>query len=89
MTAERKNSKEALGIRLADMLTRLNNGECLDVQELAEHYGITVRSAQRDINRLSPLLTPTGKRFYRLDQSQYGHLSKNEIESILGQKVLL
>jgi len=58
MTAERKNSKEALGIRLADMLTRLNNGECLDVQELAEHYGITVRSAQRDINRLSPLLTP-------------------------------
>ena len=80
MTAERKNSKEALGIRLADMLTRLNNGECLDVQELAEHYGITVRSAQRDINRLSPLLTPTGKRFYRLDQSQYGHLSKNEIE---------
>ncbi len=78
--AARSKSQEALGIRLADMLSRLNNGETIDVHNLPEDYGISLRTAQRDINRLLPLLSTTGKRYYRLDQNKHGYLSQNDIQ---------
>lgn len=52
----RTKAQEALGIRLADILTRLNQGETIDIQSLPERYGISLRTAQRDLNRLAPLL---------------------------------
>ncbi|QEY24603.1 helix-turn-helix transcriptional regulator [Neisseria animalis] len=78
--AARSKSQEALGIRLADMLSRLNNGETLDITTLPDDYGISLRTAQRDISRLLPLLSTTGKRYYRLDQNKHGYLSQDEIQ---------
>ena len=78
----RTKAQEALGIRLADILTRLNQGETIDIQSLPERYGISLRTAQRDLNRLAPLLQTTGTRYYRLDQNQYGRLNKDEIRRI-------
>lgn len=78
----RTKAQEALGIRLADILTRLNQGETIDIQSLPERYGISLRTAQRDLNRLAPLLQTTGTRYYRLDQNQYGCLNKDEIRRI-------
>ena len=74
--SQRTKAQEALGIRLADILTRLNQGETIDIQSLPERYGISLRTAQRDLNRLAPLLQTTGTRYYRLDQNQYGRLNK-------------
>lgn len=53
--SQRTKAQEALGIRLADILTRLNQGETIDIQSLPERYGISLRTAQRDLNRLAPL----------------------------------
>lgn len=72
-------SKEALGIRLIDMLTRLNEGEILDIHSLKDDYGVSLRTVQRDINRLSPILNSTGSRHYFLDRNKHGQLSKDEI----------
>ena len=80
--SQRTKAQEALGIRLADILTRLNQGETIDIQSLPERYGISLRTAQRDLNRLAPLLQTTGTRYYRLDQNQYGRLNKDEIRRI-------
>lgn len=80
--SQRTKAQEALGIRLADILTRLNQGETIDIQSLPERYGISLRTAQRDLNRFAPLLQTTGTRYYRLDQNQYGRLNKDEIRRI-------
>ena len=78
--ASRTKSQEALGDRLTDMLTRLNNGETLDINTLPDDYNISLRTAQRDISRLSAILTTSGSRYYKLDTNQHGHLSQNEIQ---------
>lgn len=78
--ATRNKSQEALGIRLADMLTRLNNGETLDIQSLPSQYNISLRTAQRDINRLSNILDVHNNRFYSLNKNKHGYLSKDEIQ---------
>lgn len=42
--SQRTKAQEALGIRLADILTRLNQGETIDIQSLPERYGISLRT---------------------------------------------
>lgn len=80
--AKPSKAQEVLSTRLADILTRLNEGKTLDVHQLAEDYGVSLRTAQRDINRLSSLLNTTGQRYYSLDKNRYGQLSRDEIGRI-------
>lgn len=75
---------ERLAFRLADILTRLNRGERLDINVLAEDFGASVRTIQRDLNvRLAFLeFVETGPRYYRLNKTRQGHLNTEEISRI-------
>ena len=71
---------EQLAVRLADMLCRLNNGEKLNVQELASHYGVNPRTIQRDLNeRFAYLPLKKEEGGYRLESFYLGKLSEQDI----------
>ncbi len=71
---------EKLAERLVDIIVRLNNGETLNVEELAVQYSVSKRTIQRDFNRLSTLnYAQTGKT-YRLDNTNHGQLTQRDIE---------
>lgn len=53
---------ENKGARLLDMYDRLSRGELLTKKELAETYGVTVKTIQRDINELRAHLVETSLR---------------------------
>ena len=43
-------SHDTLVYRLAQMLVKLNQGERLDPQALADEFGVNLRTIQRDLN---------------------------------------
>ena len=62
--------------RLAQMLVKLNQGERLDPQALAEEFGVNLRTIQRDLNErfaYLPLEKIDGR--YHLDPAFLGKLS--------------
>lgn len=71
---------ETLAIRLADILLKLNNGQVLDPAELADEFGVHVRTIHRDINRLGPVLDrlPDGR--YQLAAEYRGKLQPRDLE---------
>lgn len=79
-----KNKNERLAYRLGGILERLNAGERISVNELAETYGVTPRTIQRDIaERLAFLedkFLEKGPGYYRLDKAKLGHLCQADIE---------
>jgi predicted DNA-binding transcriptional regulator YafY len=67
--------------RLAMMLIKLNQGESLSPQELAEEFGVNLRTVQRDLNErfaYLPLQKVEGR--YRIDPTFLGKLSTRDIE---------
>ena len=67
--------------RLAMMLVKLNQGECLDPLKLAEEFGVTLRTIQRDINQrfgYLPLEKSDGK--YRMTPAFLGRLTLKDVE---------
>jgi hypothetical protein len=76
----RLSSHDKIATRLADLLIRLNNGEKIDPQLLAEHYGVTLRTIQRDLlERLAFLpLTKDGHCFV-LEPYYLGKLTTGDI----------
>lgn len=79
-----KNKNERLAYRLGGILERLNAGERISVNDLAETYGVTPRTIQRDIaERLAFLedkFLEKGPGYYRLDKAKLGHLCQADIE---------
>lgn len=76
---------ERLAIRLVDILVRLNAGERLNVQNLAEEYKVSVRTIQRDFNERLALLDydeQCGANHYKLKKTKQGCLTKEEIQRI-------
>ncbi|MCX6599946.1 MAG: WYL domain-containing protein [bacterium] len=74
-------SHDTLVYRLAQMLVKLNQGERLDPQALAEEFGVNLRTIQRDLNErfaYLPLEKIEGR--YRLDPAFLGKLSTKDIE---------
>lgn len=67
--------------RLSQVLTKLNMGESLDPQALADEFGVNLRTIQRDLNvRFACLpLVKTGGR-YRMDESHLGKLTIKDLE---------
>ena len=77
----RESTHDTLVYRLAQMLVKLNQGEALDPQALAEEFGVNLRTIQRDLNvrfAYLPLVKREGR--YQLDPVYLGKLSTRDIE---------
>ena len=75
-TAER----DTLGYRLAKILGKLNQGDKLNPEELADEFGVNLRTIQRDMNErfgFLPLQKTNGQ--YHLDASALGKLSLRDV----------
>ncbi len=79
------DSHDTLVFRLAQMLVKLNQGEKLDPRNLAEEFGVNLRTVQRDLNvrfAYLPLQKSDGR--YHLDPTFLGKLSTKDIERFAG-----
>lgn len=75
------SNHDTLVYRLAQTLVKLNQGERLDPQSLADEFGVNLRTIQRDLNErfaYLPLEKADGR--YRLDPIYLGKLSTKDIE---------
>ena len=92
MDVAKNKSQDTLVYRLSSILIKLNHGEKLDPQGLADEYGVNLRTIQRDLNeRFAYLpLQRKGKTYY-LDPIYLGKLTIKDIErfaSLAGVKGL-
>jgi len=78
-----KKDHDKLSYRLSSILGKLNNGELLTVDELAEEYDVSTKTIGRDLNdRLStflPIIKENG--YYRLESYALGKLTYDDIKS--------
>ena len=72
---------DTLVYRLSQVLTKLNQGEALDPQALADEFGVNLRTIQRDLNvRFASLpLVKAGGR-YRMNEAHLGKLTIKDIK---------
>ncbi len=71
---------DTLVYRLSQVLTKLNQGESLDPQALADEFGVNLRTIQRDLNvrfACLPLIKTAGR--YRLEAEHLGKLTIKDI----------
>lgn len=73
---------ERLAYRLSDIIVRLNNGERLDIFELANMYKVSIRTLKRDFqDRLTVLdFSEAGPQFYCLNAKKIGYLDIADIK---------
>jgi predicted DNA-binding transcriptional regulator YafY len=72
---------DTLVYRLSQVLQKLNQGESLDPQQLADEFGVNLRTIQRDLNvRFAglPLVKTAGR--YRMEDVHLGKLTLKDIE---------
>lgn len=71
-----------LSNRIADILQQLNSGKTISVKELAQYYGVTERTIQKDLNeRLDPkLIEVLGGGKYRLVPGYLGNITIEDIK---------
>lgn len=76
---------DTLVYRLSMILVKLNQGEKLDPQALADEFGVNLRTIQRDLNeRFAYLPLQKLEGFYRIDPLYLGKLSTRDIERFAG-----
>ncbi|HRM14949.1 MAG TPA: WYL domain-containing protein [Acinetobacter parvus] len=83
MQKDTQNKNETLANRLIDILTRLNSGEKLSINRLAEQHDAHPKTIRRDLVRLESCNLPIqkdGKYFY-LDPTYLGKLKLKDIQS--------
>ncbi len=79
------DNHDTLVYRLAQILVKLNQGEKLDPQVLADEFGVNLRTIQRDLNvRFAYLPLEKTNGHYRLDPAFLGKLSTRDIERFAG-----
>lgn len=73
---------ERLAYRLSDIIVRINNGERLDIFELADIYKVSIRTLKRDFqDRLTVLdFSEAGPQFYCLNAKKIGYLDITDIK---------
>ena len=72
---------DTLVYRLAELLTKFNQGESVAAQELADEFGVNLRTIQRDLNvRFAglPLIKANGR--YKMAEAHLGKLTVRDIE---------
>ena len=80
-TKRSARAHDTLVYRLSEVLTKLNQGESLDPQALADEFGVNLRTIQRDLNvRFAglPLIKANGR--YKMDEAHLGKLTIRDIE---------
>lgn len=76
-----QGTHDTLVYRLSQMLIKLNHGERLDPQDLADEFGVNLRTIQRDLNeRFAYLPLQKSKGAYHLDPAFLGKLTTRDIE---------
>lgn len=78
---EHEQGHDRLAWRLTQILIRLNTGESLDPEDLAQEYGVNRRTIQRDLNErfaFLPLEREQGR--YRIDPAYLGRLQWRDLE---------
>ena len=83
MQQDSQNKNETLANRLIDILTRLNSGEKLTINQLSENHDAHPKTIRRDLVRLESCNLPIqkdGKYFY-LDPTYLGKLKLKDIQS--------
>ncbi|WP_198579636.1 helix-turn-helix transcriptional regulator [Citrobacter portucalensis] len=76
-----------LALRIADILTRLNNGETLHLAKLAEQYDVCTRTIRRDIEErllFLELQRDANNGGYTLSPEMLGRFDSNSIERYSG-----
>ncbi len=69
------NHHDTLVYRLAQMLIKLNQGEKLEPQALAEEFGVNLRTIQRDLNeRFAYLPLEKTDGYYHLNTAFLGKI---------------
>lgn len=82
MTAD---THDTLVYRLAQILVKLNRGEKLNPQDMADEFGVNLRTIQRDLNvRFAYLPLQKSEGRYFLDPAFLGKLSTRDIERFAG-----
>ena len=83
MQKDTQNKNETLANRLIDILTRLNSGEKLTINMLAESYDAHPKTIRRDLVRLESCNLPIQKegKFFYLDSTYLGKLKLKDIQS--------
>jgi len=73
---------DKIATRLAQILYKFNSGECVSVEELAEEFGVTARTIQRDIKeRLSYLPIKKENNRYSLEEYYLGKLNFQDMKN--------
>ncbi|HJE02624.1 MAG TPA: WYL domain-containing protein [Aliarcobacter thereius] len=72
---------DKLATRLSIILYKLNQGERLSVEELAEEFGVTERTIQRDFIRFSWFNIKKENKRYFLSESEVGKLNFADIKN--------
>jgi len=76
-----KGTHDTLVYRLSQMLVKLNQGEKLNPRDLADEFGVNVRTIQRDLNaRFAYLPLQKEDGCYLIDPLYLGKLSIQDIE---------
>jgi predicted DNA-binding transcriptional regulator YafY len=79
------SSHDTLVYRLAQMLVKLNQGDKLNPQALAEEFGVNLRTIQRDLNvRFAYLPLQKTDGYYHLDPTFLGKLSTKDVDRFAG-----
>lgn len=79
------NNHDTLVYRLAQMLMKLNQGEKLSPQALADEFGVNLRTIQRDLNvRFAYLPLEKKDGYYHLAPTFLGKLSIKDIDRFAG-----
>ena len=72
---------DKLAFRLTQILTKLNQGEKLDPQTLADEFSVTLRTIQRDLNeRFAFLDLERNDGRYQINQTYLGKLTYRDVE---------
>ncbi|OCL97192.1 helix-turn-helix transcriptional regulator [Arcobacter porcinus] len=72
---------DKLATRLSIILYKLNQGERLSVEELAEEFGVTERTIQRDLIRFSWFNLKKENKRYFLSENEVGKLNFTDIKN--------
>lgn len=79
------DTHDTLVYRLAQILVKLNQGEKLNPQDMADEFGVNLRTIQRDLNvRFAYLPLQKSEGRYFLDPAFLGKLSTRDIERFAG-----
>jgi predicted DNA-binding transcriptional regulator YafY len=79
------DNHDTLVYRLSQMLVKLNQGEKLNPQALADEFGVNLRTIQRDLNvRFAYLPLQKTNGYYHLDPTFLGKLTTKDVERFAG-----